>query len=164
MDVTWAAGYTDANNRTFRRELNDAWFFTDRKLFALSHFPKKRKWQFLDTPVDRSTFINAPVIGVMGAVVRALPLPGNRGLIRGRQDSTVILQFSVRHPERVWDVSAKGRDSVYKVVYSIDGNVLTARVLLPFTGTYDLMLLFNNATAFGYRARVAPRPAIRRRH
>ncbi len=61
MDVTWAAGYMDADSKRFVHAFVDHYFFTDPADFVKHHLPSKPEWQLLSRPLDAKTFFAAPI-------------------------------------------------------------------------------------------------------
>ena len=62
FDVTWAAAYgTAVNGRLVSvRQFDDYWFNTAPEEFIFTHLPEDKKWQLLDTPIDRTFFEKMP--------------------------------------------------------------------------------------------------------
>ena len=62
-DPTWASGAVDGDTHHFFFSYNDAYFLTDPKLFAMTHFPLDSKWFLLeDSAPQFSEFVKRPVI------------------------------------------------------------------------------------------------------
>lgn len=59
MDPTWGAGRI-VNGRFVRNHAPLDWFDTDPKWFIFTHFPEKKKFQFLDKTIEQSAFERLP--------------------------------------------------------------------------------------------------------
>lgn len=55
IDVTWAAGYLNANN-AFVKQFNEAYFLTLPEKFIFKHLPADPMWQLLPNPIDITLF------------------------------------------------------------------------------------------------------------
>ncbi|MBI1226951.1 MAG: hypothetical protein GC192_17095 [Bacteroidetes bacterium] len=62
MDATWAAGYVNPEVTKFTRKLFPGFFMTDPAWFVQSHFPDDEQWQLLETPINKKTFPDQPLI------------------------------------------------------------------------------------------------------
>lgn len=61
VDVTWATSKLNVVNRKFVKEFDEYYYLTPPEKFILDHYPKEKKYQFLDRPVKKSVFVKAPV-------------------------------------------------------------------------------------------------------
>jgi len=61
VDVTWATSKLNVINHKFMKEFDDYYYLTPPEKFILDHYPKEKKYQFLDKPVKKSVFVKAPV-------------------------------------------------------------------------------------------------------
>lgn len=163
-DVTWGAGYTDERVRSFTKSFTDAWFLTDRELFALCHFPEDKKYQLLPEPVSKSRFVKAPIIGPTAAITWIVPDGSTPGNFRSREDSMQRFLFRMPQPRNVqslsvsWDGRPAGPVEFYK-----EGNLLEVNILMPEEGEHTMTLQINNKPAFTYRAELARKKTVRKK-
>ncbi len=152
LDIAWSAGHTDRKFRFFTPSFTDAWFLTDRDLFALSHYPDKKQWQLLDTPINKSNFIHAPIIGASAAMYGVYP-ENIRGNVRGKADTTKKIIFEVDRPDQIKSMSVTRRTSQkIPVKYTIEGNKLYADIPFSSMGEYPFNLYINDELAYSYQA------------
>jgi len=152
LDVAWSAGYTDRKFRFFTPSFTDAWFFTDRELIALSHYPDKKNWQLLDTPINKSNFIHAPIIGKSAVIYEVYP-ETIRGNIRGKADTTKMMIFEVGNPELIKSVAVTRRTSKrVPVKYTIEGDRMYADIPFSSMGEYSFDIYVNDELAYVYQA------------
>lgn len=152
LDLAWSAGYTDRKFRFFTPSFTDAWFFTDRELFALSHYPDKKSWQLLDTPINKSNFTFAPIIGKSAIIYEVYP-ETIRGNIRGKADTTKKMIFEVGNPDLIKSISVSHRTTKkIDVKYTIEGDRLYADIPFSSTGDYSFDIYVNNELAYIYQA------------
>lgn len=63
VDATWASGSVDAR-KGFLKALDEYFFLTPPESLIFTHLPEQPRWQLLDPPVARQTFIRWPKIEV----------------------------------------------------------------------------------------------------
>jgi hypothetical protein len=166
LDIPWSAGRTDRKFRFYTKSFTDAWFFTDRDLFALSHYPDKKQWQLLDTPINKSNFTFAPIIG-RSAIVNEVYTTQIRGNVRGKADTTKNMIFELGNPSLVKSVAITRRTSEkIPVKYTINGDKMSVDIPFQREGDYAFNMYINDELAYTYLATVgkakkkpAPRPA-----
>lgn len=162
VDVTWGAGTTDRKVKFFTPEYTDAWFMTDRELFALNHYPKDKKWQLLDTPISKSVFMSAPIVGTSAIVNEVYPPDGVRGSLRSKADTSKKLAFEIGDPKLIQSVTASAKTTKrIPAKYTIENNTMYVDVPTPIQGNYDINIYINDALAYTYNAEVGkarPKP------
>jgi len=155
IDVTWGAGTVSKKFRDFEKNYTDAWFFTKRQLFLLTHYPDNKKWQLTDAPINRSAFANAPSVYVAAIVLQVFPSDDLRGRIRGKENDCkrIVLQMEVPENIKQAEVVAAGKRlpaDLYK-----QGKTLSIDLPLPEDGKYPLLLYLNGTPAYGFMAEVS---------
>jgi len=63
IDAARACGFTDAKLSMFTKQFTSGYFFADRILFNLDHFPDNEAWQLGAGPKSEKEFYGLPVIG-----------------------------------------------------------------------------------------------------
>ena len=61
VDPTWGSGYTDADCKVFTRSFNDVYFFADKSIFNLQHYPDNEGWKLGPAPKTRKDFFALPI-------------------------------------------------------------------------------------------------------
>jgi len=163
IDAYLGAG--NCEGKSFVREMSDAWFFTNRRLFSLSHYPQEKRMQLLDAPRSRSSFLTGPVMGETAATLGILPMPDQRGFIRGRADSTITLRFQMWPAsmiERVASVGAVVNGLLTPAEYEAVDDTLIVHLPVRREGLYELSMVVNDGAAWTFQLQAAP-PLRRRR-
>lgn len=157
VDVAWSAGKTDRKYRTYTKSFTDVWFMTDKEMFALSHFPKDKKWQLLDSPINKSVFTNAPIIGTGALTNEVYPVvAGRRGNIRGKADTTKKMVFEVGNPALIKTVSVTNRTSArIPAPFTISDNLMYVDIPFKSEGDYPFNIYINDQLAYMYKADVS---------
>jgi hypothetical protein len=61
VDVTWATSKFNIVTRKFEKSFDEHYFITDPKKFILDHYPREKKWQFLQKPLKPKEFSRMPL-------------------------------------------------------------------------------------------------------
>jgi hypothetical protein len=155
IDVTWGAGSTDRRFKEFKRSYTDAWFMPNKELFALSHFPKDKKWQLIDSPINKSNFTFAPIVGPSAMKNEIYPAEGVRGNFRGKSDTSKKLAFELEDASRIKSVSVSVKTTKrIPAKYTIENDMMYVDMPTPTSGTYDVSLFVNDTLAYIYQAAV----------
>lgn len=60
VDPAWGSGYADAEMKVFTRSFTDAYFFTDKPIFNLQHYPDNEAWKLGGAPKNKKEFYSLP--------------------------------------------------------------------------------------------------------
>ncbi len=105
VDVARASGYADKKLSLFTREFTGNYFFPERALFNLDHFPDNDAWQLGGGPKSKKEFYALPVIGRAAyGISLKKPVPVS-GVIKARTKSKVNFSFSYTEDSPVTSVS-----------------------------------------------------------
>lgn len=163
LDASLGGG--DCQGKRLNKQLTDAWFLSNRRLFALSHFPHDKQNQLLDTPVERSEFVAAPIVKPIANVIALVPPSGTRGLLRGRAEDTIKITFSVvptSNIERIGSASISADGNKPTPALLVKGSsTVTVGIPLPKEGEYPLLLLMDNYPAFYFQVKASAAPKKR---
>jgi hypothetical protein len=93
IDAAKASGYADKKYSTFTKEFTSGYFFADKTLFNLDHYPDNQAWQLGAGPKSLKEFYALPVIS-SAAYVYGLqkPLPLN-GYIKTKMKTPASFGF-----------------------------------------------------------------------
>jgi transglutaminase/protease-like cytokinesis protein 3 len=61
VDVTWATSKYNVVTRKYMKEFDEHYFLTPPEKFILDHYPKEKRFQFLEKPVKKKVFTKWPV-------------------------------------------------------------------------------------------------------
>lgn len=154
VDACWGAGTTDKKMRNFKKEYTDAWFFTNRNLFLLSHYPNNKKWQFTDEHINKSYFSNAPTVASTAVIYDIYPSEKMKGTIRGKAKDCSRIVFDVTRPDIIHKVDLFIKEEMKPAEYYIKGNELYIDVPFPRHGKYPVAVYINNKLAYSFKAEV----------
>lgn len=94
VDAAKASGFTDKKLSTFTPEFTSNYFFPDKALFNLDHFPENDAWQLGGGPKSRKDFYALPLIerAAYGIGLKK-PAPAT-GLIKAKTKNKVTFSFA----------------------------------------------------------------------
>lgn len=93
VDVTKASGYTDKKLSVFTPSFTSNYFFPERGLFNLDHFPDNDAWQLGGGPKSRKDFYALPVFERAAYnIALKKPVPAN-GVIKTKTKNKVSFSF-----------------------------------------------------------------------
>ena len=157
IDVTWGAGSTDIKRKEFKKAFTDAWFFTEKESFFLSHFPADKIWQLTDNPINKLSFAHAPVIG-QSSIIYDVHFPeGMRGKIKGREKVCKPLIFEIENADKIGKVEVDLDGMVLPAEFTIFDNRLLVEIPFNKDGKYPVFIQINGKPAFGFFAEVTPK-------
>lgn len=155
VDACWGAGRVNKKFREFHPQYTDAWFFTNRKLFYLSHFPTDRKSAVKDNAISKLAYNMAPVVRESAIVYQVLPGEGLRGRVRSKEGDCKRLVFEMKQPDRISKIHSVIDGQIIATDFYIQGDTLSVDLPTPDAGKYPIYLYINNAPAFGFLAEVS---------
>ncbi len=95
VDVAKAAGYLDNKQSLFTPHFSSAYFFADKVLFNLSHYPDNSAWQLGPGPKSLEDFYALPVIGAAAFELKIQkPAPAN-GSIKAKLNGKIEFTIPV---------------------------------------------------------------------
>lgn len=159
IDATWAAGSTDAKGKNFYKEFTDAWFFTNKDFFFMSHFTKDK-----NNPVpsyqlpSRSEFLRAPIVYKAAIAFDIRPSPTIKGKIRGRKGKVTTLDFVLPNEEarpNIHHVSIVTKYGETPIPIKRYANILVVDIPFAEAGEYSVILKVNRVNAYGFMASVS---------
>ncbi|RYY11486.1 MAG: hypothetical protein EOO04_35145 [Chitinophagaceae bacterium] len=158
VDAAFGAGYTDRKVKYFTTEFTDVWFFTNRSQFLISHFPNDKKWQFADEQINKSQFLQAPVVSPVAIKTEVFYQDGTRGRLKGKKGDCKRVVFELKKPADISRVGVEINELNTAADYYIDGNQLFVDVPFPRTGKYPIIVTLNGKKAYGFLAEVVKKP------
>ncbi len=105
IDAASASGYLDKKMSVFTKQFITDYFFADKALFNLSHYPDNSGWYLGDDQKSLKEFYALPIIGRSAfAVGLQKPLPLN-GFIKAKKGNNVSFSFNYNPGTAITDIS-----------------------------------------------------------
>ncbi len=153
VDPTWGSGYTDADMKTFTRSYNDAYFFADKAIFNLQHYPDNEAWKLGEAPKNKKDFFALPIISSAAfdfGVKRISPSTGH--LLVG-VDKAEHFSFAVAVKEKIEKVTlliGKKKPRQEEMQHSFSGGSVIFSYKFKEDGDYPVTILVNGKALATY--------------
>jgi len=153
VDPAWGSGYADAEMKVFTRSFTDAYFFTDKPIFNLQHYPDNEAWKLGGAPKNKKEFYSLPVIKVAGPELGMKRFSPNDGHFKARVNKEVNFNYSLNGKEITKVELAMGERKKYKVKeikYNYSGGVLSFSYKFDEDGAYPITVIVNGRELISY--------------
>ncbi len=154
VDPAMGSGYTDEKITTFTRAFNDRYFFADKRIFNLQHYPDNMAWMLEAGPRSLNEFLSFPLIKDAAYEFGLTSfLPAN-GYIKTK--SKKAIQFSVKiNPATKIDIVALsvGNEKKKKsktVDYTFTNGTISFNFKFEEEDAYPVSLLINGKEVLKY--------------
>lgn len=155
IDATLGAGTVDEQRRVFIKDPTDVWWMAKREIFVLSHFPDKKELQLLKEPITQTAFANAPIAGTNALLLGIVPRNGINGILRGRQDTVVALEYTLQRPTLIRAIGVSiDEEAPVPIDYKLDVDGKHLVVFVPYKkpGKQSYYLYVNDNQVLAYQA------------
>ena len=140
IDTTWDAGYV--NKQKFIKRYSTGYLFLKAEGMIYTHFPEKKMWQLLETPITYEDFLlNHDLGGEAFDTIEAHSINiinGDNGLIEITLNKIQNIKLSATLN------SAEIRNLNQKVYFQNDADSFSALISTPEVGAYTLTLYSDN--------------------
>lgn len=158
VDPAFGSGYADADMKVFTKSFTDAYFFTDKAVFNLQHYPDNEAWKLGRGPKSKKDFFELPVIryAAMEYGLKSI-YPGN-GMLKVKVNKAISFSFTLRSVEDINKVElATGERKKYKVEeiqYSNSGSTISFTYKFEVEDNYPVTVLINGKELLSYYVEV----------
>jgi len=113
LDVTWASGYINFNNR-FERVYNPYYFLTPPEEFIKEHYPEDPRWTLLPNPPVVNEFFYSPFKTTSFNRFYIKSFSPVSGIINAKVGDSIVFEIEAERPEMLWvsDLSYTDSNSV----------------------------------------------------
>lgn len=154
VDVALAAGTTDDELKIFTKQFNDNYFFANKVIFNLQHFPYNEAWKLDAAPKNKKDFYALPLIKTSAyefGLQKFLPADGK---LKTKVNKAFTFSFTLANPTNISKVSiAYGQGKKQKirdVNFSLVGNSLSFSFKFEIEDTYPVAIKINGKEFMTY--------------
>ncbi len=155
VDPAWGSGYADEKMTRFIPEFRDAYFFPDKPLFNLQHFPDNRAWQLGGGPKSLKEFMDLPLIYHAAYPLGARGFNPPSGIVKSKAGRKLLFSMQLSSSAKVSKVGIEtGADKKKKrkeVPYQFGGGTLQISCSFEEADNFPLVILINDQPVAGYR-------------
>ncbi len=159
VDPEWGSGYVDEKYTVFTKKFNDSYFFADKTLFNLQHFPDNMAWQlggsgsknvkdFFSQPIVKKEAIEFGIRGFMPT----------EGFIKANTKKPAAFSFKTNTDTKIEIVALQlGMDKKARtktVDYSLNNGIVSFTYKFDEEESYPITILINNKPVLGYFAEI----------
>ncbi len=154
-DPEWASGYADEKFTVFTKKFDDSYFFADKALFNLQHFPDNLAWQLGGTgPKSAKDFFSQPIVQKEASEFGIRGYSPTEGIIKANTKKAVPFNIKTSANTKIEIVSlqiGKDKKSRTKTVdYTINGSTVSFSYKFDEEDSYPVSVLINNKPVLGY--------------
>jgi transglutaminase/protease-like cytokinesis protein 3 len=132
VDPAWGSGYTDPEMKVFTPSFNDHYFFADKTVFNLQHYPDNEAWKLGKAPKTRKDFFSMPVIRQAAYDFGLTAVTPYSGHVKTSPDKPVAFSFKLENGSAISSVTlvktANRKQKEEKINYSFKDGALTFNV------------------------------------
>jgi hypothetical protein len=159
IDISSACGFLDRRKTVFTRQVNDVYFFADRIVFNLQHYPANKAWQLGEGPASIKSFYNLPYVlpGAYSYKLSKAITPSGLFVTNTEKKSSFKLQArrqdQINNLELVIGEGAKAGKPI-RVNFTTDQSTIDFQYTFTKSDTYPVTLLFNGIEVLRFVAEV----------
>ncbi len=158
VDPTWGSGYADEEMKEFTRSYTDAYFFTDKAVFNLNHYPDNEAWKLGSAPKNKKDFFELPVIKVAAMQYGLKRYSPDKGNLKLKANKAVTFSYSLNGNAEITKVElGVGERKKYKVKemnYSFSGGILSFAYKFEDENAYPITVFVNGKELISYYVEV----------
>lgn len=154
VDVALAAGTTDDDLKIFTKQFNDNYFFANKAIFNLQHFPYNEAWKLDAAPKNKKDFYALPLVKSSAyefGLQKFLPADGK---IKTKVNKAFTFSFTLANPAAISKVSivyGQGKKQKTRDVnFSLSGNSLSFSFKFEMEDTYPVAIKINGKEFMTY--------------
>ncbi len=160
IDAAKASGYTDKKFSTFTREFTSEYFFANKTLFNLDHFPDNSAWQLGPGPKSKKEFYALPVFS-SAAYIYGLQKPQPvTGFLKVKTKNTTTFSFPHTSNATIASITLvtgdeKKQEKAQAMNFTDNGSVITFNHQFKKEDTYPVRIVADGKVLVQYFAEVS---------
>ena len=157
VDPAWGSGYTDPDMKTFTRAYNDAYFFADKAVFNLQHYPDNEAWKLGEAPKNKKDFFALPIVGSAAFEFGVKKISPAVGHLKVAADIAERFSFSVAVKENIDKVTlliGKKKQKQEEMQHSFSGGAVIFSYKFKEGSDFPVTVLINGKEVATYHVEV----------
>ncbi len=159
VDPEWGSGYIDDKATVFTKKFNDAYFFANKQLFNLQHFPDNMAWQLGGTGAKSAKeFFAQPIVKQNASEFGISSYLPKEGFIKASTKKAVQFNFRASSDTKIEIVSlqigTEKKSRIKTVDYSFNNGAISFNYKFDEEESYPVTILINNKPVLGYFAEI----------
>ena len=158
IDPAWGSGTTDADMKVFTKSFNGTYFFADKTIFNLQHYPDNEAWKLGSAPKNKKDFYALPLIKAMAYDLELKKINPNDGRLKIKLNNTQSFSFILGPKSGITAVSItvgeKKKQKTKEISYSFANGTLSFVYKFDVEGNYPVTISVNGKEFISYIAEV----------
>lgn len=159
VDAAKASGYTDSRYTKFTKEFTSEYFFADKILFNLDHYPDNGAWQLGPGPKKLKDFYSLPVFSNAAYVYGLQKSTPAGGFIKAKTKNAVTFSFPHKNNIPISSITLvtgedKRQDKPLPMNFTSDGSNITFTHQFRKEDSYPVKILVDGKVLVEYLAEV----------
>jgi transglutaminase/protease-like cytokinesis protein 3 len=160
VDATKASGWLDKKMSAFTKNFTPEYFFADKTLFNLDHYPDNAAWQLGGGPKSLKDFYALPIISSQAYKLAVKKLTPATGFVKTKTKNKVSFSIPMTSDVNIENVSlligdAKKMPKPEPMNFTSVGGALIFSYQFKMEDTYPVKILVNNEVLAEYMVEVS---------
>ncbi len=158
VDPAFGSGYADTEMKVFTKSFSDAYFFTDKAVFNLQHYPDNEAWKLGKAPKGKKDFFELPVIRPASMEYEVKNFFPKNGMLTVKVKKSVSFSYTLNGKEEITKVFLGiGERKKYKekeMNFIFDNRTLSFIYKFEEEGTFPVTVMVNGKELMIYYVEV----------
>ncbi len=154
VDPAWGSGTTDTEMKLFTKSFNVAYFFADKTIFNLQHYPDNEAWKLGGASKNKKDFFELPIIKAVAYDLDLKKIIPNDGSLKVKLNSSQTFNFILGPKANINKVTItageKKKQKTKEVNYSFTNGTLNIVYKFEVEGNYPLTISVNGKEFIAY--------------
>jgi transglutaminase/protease-like cytokinesis protein 3 len=147
VDPAWGSGTTDADMKVFTKSFNGAYFFADKTIFNLQHYPDNEAWKLGSAPKNKKDFFNLPMVKGLAYELGLKKITPDEGNLKVKVNKSQQFSFVLDGKASISKVSLilgdKKRLKTKEMNFSFSNGILSFTYKFDEEGNYPVVVMVN---------------------
>jgi len=159
IDAAKASGYTDQKLNKFTRDFTSEYFFADKSLFNLDHYPDNGAWQLGSGPKNLKDFYALPVFSNAAYIFGLKKPQPTTGFIKTKTKNTTSFNFPYKNDVSVTSImlvtgDEKKQDKPEEMNFSASSGVISFNHQFKKEDSYPVRIIADGKVLLQYYAEI----------
>jgi Transglutaminase-like superfamily len=159
VDPAWGSGYTNDKMTIYTKAYNDDYFFADRAIFNLQHYPDNSAWQLGPGPKSEDAFFSMPLVRSAAYEYGVGRFTPNAGFIKAKPNKAVSFTIRLNTNKAIDIVALEIGEAKKKKTKTVDHSFAGGTIVFNYKfeeeDTYPVTVLINNKPVLSYVAEIS---------
>ena len=154
VDPAWGSGTTDKDMKVFTKAFNSAYFFANKTVFNLQHYPDNEAWKLGAAPKNKKDFYHLPLVMGLAYELDLKKMTPNDGTLKIKTGNSQAFSFTIGNTANISKVtitlSDRKKQKTTEVSYSYNNGALSFNYKFENEGTFTATIMVNGKEFVAY--------------